>query len=180
MIRPLCLVLLSFLTTGLLVAGDSPGLKVGENAPEFTLVSASGEAVSLTELLDNGPVVLAFVRSADWCPFCRRQLQDLEKSRSAIEATGAQLVALSYDAVETQAQAMQKLGLTYPLLSDPGSLTIKAYDLLNEEAKGRAMGVPHPAIFIIDSAGTIRVKLMEESYRDRPASAEIIKGIQSL
>ena len=161
-------------------AAESPGLKVGDRAPAFTLPIGSGSEVSLQALLAKGPVALVFVRSADWCPFCRRQLQDLQKDLADIQAAGVQLVALSYDSPETNAAAVTKLGLTYPLVSDVGSKVIDAYGIRNIEAKGRAEGIPHPVVFIIDQQGTIRVKLMRESYRERPESAEIIRGVKSL
>lgn len=149
-------------------------------APDFTLTSGTGEAVSLTELRADGPVVLVFVRSADWCPFCRDQLKDLEANRAAIEASGARLVGLSYDSADTQAKAVAKLGLGFPLLSDPGSKTITAYGILNEEARGRAAGLPHPAIFVVDTDGKIAAKLMEEGYRDRPSQAVLQEALARL
>jgi len=161
-------------------AADLPGLKVGEKAVEFTLKRSGGDEVVLADLLAQGPVALVFVRSADWCPFCRRQLQDLQKDLKAIEATGVRLIAVSYDSLTTNSAAATKLGLTFPLLSDPGSKVIDAYGLRNHEAKGRAEGIPHPVVYIIDRQGTIRVKLMRESYRERPESAEIIAGVKSI
>lgn len=168
------------LIAGLATAAASPGLKVGERAPDFNLVSGTGTEVSLAELRQNGPVVLVFVRSADWCPYCRKQLQDLEANRAALEASGAQLVGLSYDDAETQAKAVAKLGLTFPLLSDPGSKTIEAYGILNEEGRGKGAGLPHPAIFVIDGDGTIQAKLMEESYKDRPSNEVVQAAIDGL
>jgi len=156
-----------------------PGLAVGEPAADFTLSDASGKEVSLKALLKTNKVVLVFVRSADWCPFCRKQLQDLEKSRTEIEATGAKLIAVSYDSPATNAAASAKLGLTFPLLSDPGSKVIDAYGIRNQDAKGRAAGVPHPTVFILDQQGVIRVKLMRDGYKERPESAEIIAGAKS-
>ncbi len=157
-----------------------PGLAVGTRAPGFTLPSATGESVALQDLLAQGPVALAFVRSADWCPFCRRQLQDLEKHRGEIAAAGVRLVAISYDSVATNAAAVKKLGITYPLLTDAGSKVIDAYGIRNPEAKGRAAGVPHPVLFIIDRSGTIRARLERDSYRDRPEAAEIVAAARAL
>lgn len=175
-----CFVLVFTLVAGLASAAEMPGLQVGDEAPDFTLMSAGGKETTLSELRKSGPVVLVFVRSADWCPHCRRQLQALEADRAEIEATGAQLVALSYDAMETQAKAVAKLGLSYPLLADPGSHTIDAYGIRNHEARGKGLGVPHPAIFVVDGAGKIRAKLMEESYRDRPSSEAIQAALETL
>lgn len=163
-----------------LASAGAIGLKVGAEAPDFTLTAGGGSEVSLSQRLAKGPAVLVFVRSADWCPYCRQQLQDLERHREAIEASGAQLIALSYDDATTQAKAVAKLGLTYPLLADPGSKTIEAYGILNHEARGKAAGIPHPAIFIVDTDGKISAKLMEEGYKARPSHEQILEALQGL
>jgi peroxiredoxin len=156
-----------------------PGLKVGDNAVDFTLQDSTGSEVALQALLRKGKVALAFVRSANWCPFCRKQLQDLEKNLPAIQATGIQLIAISYDSPATNATAAAKLGLTFPLLSDRGSKVIDAYGIRNHEATGRADGIPHPVLFLLDQKGVIRVKLMRDGFRERPESSEIIAGANS-
>lgn len=160
-----------------------PGLKVGAKAPDFILKNAAGEDVALSALLKKGKVALAFVRSADWsdwCPFCRAQLQSLQKSLKDIEATGVQLISVSYDPPATLAAAAKKLGVTFPMLSDTGSKVIDAYGIRNQEATGRGVGIPHPVVFILDQQGTIRVKLMRDGYRTRPESAEIIAAVESI
>jgi len=163
-----------------LAAADLPGLKVGDAAPDFTLPSSSGESQSLQALLAHGAAVLVFVRSADWCPFCRRQLQDLQKSLPAIEATGVRLIALSYDAPATNAAAAAKLGLTFPLLSDVGSKVIDAYGIRNHEATGRGAGIPHPTVFLVDRQGVILAKLGRDGYKERPEAAEIMAAAKAL
>ena len=67
-----------------------PGLKVGHQAPDFTLKNALGNKVSLYEQLNKGPVVLVFYRGA-WCPFCNMHLHSLNKSLPAFKKYGAQL-----------------------------------------------------------------------------------------
>jgi peroxiredoxin len=161
-------------------AGPVPGLGIGVRAPGFSLPSSTGGSADLGELLARGPVALAFVRSADWCPYCRRQLQDLEKNMARIKAAGVQLVALSYDAPATNAAAAKKLGLTFPLLSDAGSKVIDAYGIRNHEARGRSAGIPHPVLFLVDAQGVIRAKLGRENYRDRPEAAEILAAAKAL
>ena len=179
----LSLALAALVLTARLSAADlapSPGLAVGAKAPDFTLKNAVGDDVALRTLLKKGKVALVFYRSADWCPFCKKQLQDLQKNLREIEATGVQIVGLSYDAPATSAAAAAKLGLTFPLLSDPGSKVIDAYGIRNAEAKGKSAGVPHPTLFILDEQGVIRVKLARESYHERPEAAEIIAGVKSI
>ncbi|MGY0626738.1 MAG: redoxin domain-containing protein, partial [Paraglaciecola chathamensis] len=54
----------------------SDAIDVGQQAPKFTLPSAQGQQVSLTELCAKGPVVVTFYRG-DWCPYCNLQLRAL-------------------------------------------------------------------------------------------------------
>ncbi|MCC5022709.1 MAG: peroxiredoxin family protein [Candidatus Synoicihabitans palmerolidicus] len=166
------------MVTSLGAAEESmPGLKVGDHAPEFTLPSTLGGEVSLAALREDGPVALVFVRSADWCPYCRRQLVDLQEALSVIEASGGRIVAVSYDELEINTAAVAKLGLTYPLLSDEGSKAIDAYGIRNMEAKRKGVGIPYPTVFVIDASGVIRVKLARDGYKERPESVEIISGV---
>ena len=156
-----------------------PGLKVGDRAVDFTLKNAAGQEVSLQSLLRKGKVALLFYRSGDWCPICIAQLQGLQQNLKDIAATGVMLVGISYDSPEVLTQVAKRYSLTFPLLSDAGSKTIDAYGIRNHEATGRAIGVPHPVIFILDQNGIIRVKLMRANVRERPTPAELIAGVKS-
>jgi peroxiredoxin Q/BCP len=105
------------------------------------------------------------------------QLQaDLPK----IEAAGVQVVAVSYDPVKALAAFAERRRITFPLLSDPGSKTIEAYGLLNQEAKGRAKGVPHPATLLVDRTGVVRARLGREGYRQRHTLDELLKAARAL
>ncbi|HEY8504580.1 MAG TPA: peroxiredoxin family protein, partial [Gemmataceae bacterium] len=88
----------------------------------------------------------------------------LQKHQEQLRKAGVQVVGISYDPVEVLAEFAKKANVTYPLLSDPGSETIRAYGVLNEQAKGRAEGVPHPATFLIDKKGVVRAKLAHPGY----------------
>jgi len=101
------------------------------------------------------------------------QLQaDLKK----FEAAGVQVVGISYDSVDVLAKFADRRKITFPLLSDPGSKTIRAYDLLNKEAKGKAEGVPYPGTFLIDKDGVIRAKLFLDGYRERHTTDALLKA----
>lgn len=52
-------------------AGMELGPKVGAKAPAFSLISNSGEPRTFETLKGRRGLVLVFVRSADWCPFCK-------------------------------------------------------------------------------------------------------------
>jgi peroxiredoxin len=90
------------------------------------------------------------------------------------------VVAITYDSAEVLKQAAAKRGMTFLLLSDPGSKTIQAFGVLNQEATGRAKGVAYPGVFILDQQGTIRSKLSLENYRGSPATPDLIRALKEV
>jgi peroxiredoxin len=74
-----------------------------------------------------------------------------------------------------------KRKITFPLLADPTSKTIRAYDLLNKEVKGsRIEGIAYPGIILIDRDGVIRARLFRTGYRERHSTADLIKAAQAI
>ena len=59
---------------------------------------------------------------------------------------------------------------------------IEAYGILNEGALNRpeAAGIPHPATFIIDAEGFIRLKNVWEDYKKRTSPDIIIRELDKL
>ena len=90
--------------------------------------------------------------------------------------------AISYDSVEVLAAFAEKRGISYPLLSDEGSHTIRALELLNEEhlvqqhafygiqTREEQLGVAYPGTFVLNAEGAISDKYFEQSYRVRPTA----------
>jgi hypothetical protein len=98
------------------------------------------------------------------------------------------LYAVSYDSVEVLADFADKHGITYPLLSDEGSRTIKALGLYNEHLAehaafyGRAVqphqfGIPYPGLFVLDERGVVAAKEFEQSYRVRPTASALAETV---
>lgn len=159
---------------------DIPGLAPGEPAPAFALPNASNQTVNLSDLTSAAPVALVFYRSAEWCPFCQRQLVDLQKNLARLDAAGITVVGISYDSPQILHQFSQANSITFPLLADVGSKTIDAYGILNQQSGGRAKGTPHPVIFVVNAEGRIAAKLGEPGYRDRPTVDALIAAVASL
>ena len=69
------------------------------------------------------------------------------------------MAAISYDPVATLADFSRRRGITFPLLSDAGSETIKRYGLLNTtiDPKNELYGYPFPGTFLVDPRGTERM-----------------------
>jgi hypothetical protein len=99
------------------------------------------------------------------------QLQD---ELSAIQSRGLGLAAISYDPPATLKAFADQHGITFPLLSDTGSATIKAYGLLNRTATGRTAGIPYPGTFVLDPRGTVVSRSFEENYQERASATGLL------
>jgi hypothetical protein len=64
--------------------------------------------------------------------------------------------------------------VTFPLLSDGGSSTIKAYGLLNPAAQGAQAGIPYPGTFMLDARGRVTARFFEDYYVDRNTVSSIL------
>lgn len=151
-------------------AEEMIGPMVGAQAPAGTVVTSQGEETSLAALAGENGAAIAFVRSLDWCPYCKAQAKGLEAARAPLEAAGWSLVLLSYDSPETLTGFAEQNELTYTMVSDADSEVIRAYGLLNEEMRegSKYWGIPHPAVVFVRTDGTVGAVLREEGYETRP------------
>jgi peroxiredoxin len=170
----------SILTAEVGRSGEPTGPKLGVKAPSFTLKDQNGKDRSLDEFLKKDKVALVFYRSASWCPFCQKQLIQLQADLKEIEASGVQVIGISYDSFDVLAKFAGSHKIAFPLLSDPDHKVISAYGLLNKEAKGKAEGIPYPGTIVLDRTGVIRAKLFLEGYRDRHSAKDLIKAVKEV
>ena len=103
----------------------------------------------------------------------------LQSNLKEIEATGGQVVAISYDSTAILKRFAAKSVITYPLLSDAGSKTIDAYGIRNKEAPERWNGIPYPGTFIVGTNGVIRAKLFLDGYKERHAVEALVEALKS-
>ena len=102
----------------------------------------------------------------------------LQEHLKEIEATGGQIVAISYDSTATLKRFAAKSAITYPLLSDAGSKTIDAFDIRNKEAPERWSGIPYPGTFVVGTGGVIRSKLFLDGYKERHAVEALVEALK--
>lgn len=100
---------------------------------------------------------------------------------------GYALFAISYDPVEVLAGFAEKYDISYPLLSDEGSMVIKQLGLLNEQVfeqhaankvprNEEHWGVPYPGVFLLDANGVITQKRFRQSYRERETGVGLLEN----
>ena len=73
-------------------------------------------------------------------------------------------------------------GITFPLLSDPGSLTIKRYGIFNTTVPAsnqQTYGVPFPGTFMLDRRGVVTARFFEPAYQERNTVSSILARLGS-
>jgi AhpC/TSA family protein/cytochrome c biogenesis DsbD-like protein len=101
---------------------------------------------------------------------------ELQGRLDEIRKLGLGVAAISYDPVTVLADFSTRRGITFPLLSDPGSETIKRYGILNTtiDAKNPLYGYPFPGTLIVDKQGIVTSRVFEEAYQERDTVSSIL------
>jgi hypothetical protein len=104
---------------------------------------------------------------------------ELQGRYADITKQGLGLVAISYDPPETLKKFSDSRGITFPLIADPGSATIRRYGLLNEtvDPKSRTYGSPHPGTFILDRKGVGVSRFFEDASQERYTASTILSSL---
>lgn len=102
-------------------------LDIGDTAPDFTLNDAQGKAVSLSDLLGNGPVLLYFY-PMDFTPTCTKQACMVRDVFGELKDAGVQVVGINTVGKGMHGKFSRTFNLPFTLLSDPGRKVAKQYD----------------------------------------------------
>jgi peroxiredoxin len=150
---------------------EIPGPAVGDAFPHrLEAPDQAGAMQSLDSLYGDKGVAVLFVRSADWCPYCKGQLVDVNTRFPEFTALGLNVVSISVDEVPLIKQFADAQGIDYTMLADPNGDINEALGIRDPQypVGSAAFGVPRPIIYIIDRNGIIRARFMEPTYRTRP------------
>lgn len=158
------------------------GVKMHTMIPNKLIgVNQFGEDVSLDTLSGKNGVVLYFVRSADWCPYCKEQLIDLSRRGSTLQDYGYNIVIVSYDPVSKLKRFTEQYDFPYTMIADRESKIIKDFGLFNGlYPEGTAFhGVSRPAIYVIGYDGYIINKFFDEDFKVRLYIEDVEKMLQA-
>ncbi|MGH8129940.1 MAG: peroxiredoxin [Steroidobacteraceae bacterium] len=103
-------------------------LETGTVAPEFILPDESGKEVSLSDLLQSGPLILYFY-PADFTPGCTREACAFRDIHDDVVGVGLQIVGVSPQDVDSHKRFRDQHELPFRLLSDPEKVAIRMYDV---------------------------------------------------
>jgi peroxiredoxin Q/BCP len=129
-------------------------IEKGSEAPNFTLDSDAGEAVTLSAL--RGKRVVLYFYPKDDTPGCTVQACDFRDALPRFDGVEAVVLGVSPDSVASHAKFRAKFDLNFPLLADEDHAVAQAYGVWTEKKMyGRTyMGIER-STFLIDEEGRI-------------------------
>ena len=141
-----------------------------------------GKPQSLATVMGPKGAAVFFVRSADWCPFCKGQLVDINRHLEQFKAQGLGVVSVSVDEVPLIAAFAKEQNVGYTMLSDPKGAINLSLGIRDEQYPlgTKAYGVPRPTLYIVDRLGTVRLRYMEPTYKTRPNLDGVLQDVAKL
>jgi peroxiredoxin len=104
----------------------------------------------------------------------------MEKSLDEFSAAGVRPVAISVDTPQQSAGMIKRLGLTFPILSDPNAEAIRTYHLLHTGGGPESTNISRPAEFLVDDSGTIRWTNFTEDVRVRARANQMLAAARNI
>ena len=142
---------------------------VGSAAPDFNLTGAVNQEdteVSLNDYSGKNLVVLFYPLA--FSHVCAEQVPDFNENMAAIKAKDAEVIAINRDSTFAHKAWSQELGgVDFPLLADMNLEVSKQFGMALEE-----IGITTRGVFIIDKAGNIAFKHVENAPPDNTLSAK--------
>jgi peroxiredoxin len=170
--------------------------KVGEPMPAFLLPDEEGRLVHLHDLLDEGPVALAFHRG-HWCPYCRINIDALARAEKETAPEHRHIAAIVPDRQKFAIWLKADAKAPFPVLIDIDngyamSLGLAFY--VGDEVKDLMVSsgwdpsvsqgtddwmLPIPATFVIGTDGIVRARFIDPDFRIRMAIEDILAALRS-
>jgi peroxiredoxin len=162
---------------------SEPGPAIGATFPHsLAAPDQSGKPQTLETLMGAKGLAVFFVRSADWCPFCKRQLVDVNAQLARFRALGLNVVSVSVDDIEKIAEFAKSQSIGYEMLADPDGAINLSLGIRDEQypVGSAQFGVPRPTLYVIDRNKTVRLRYMEPTYRTRSDLNLVLRDVESL
>ena len=141
-------------------------------APDFTLQDGEGRDWRLSER--RGRVVVLLFYPGDETPVCTRQMCSVRDNWEQYRETGAEVVGISTDSVESHRKFAEHHSLPLRLLSDPDRRVAELYG-----AKSWLPGRAARAVVVIDADGRVRHNRAQALSLFRPKDDEVLAAIRA-
>ncbi|PYS39777.1 MAG: peroxiredoxin [Acidobacteria bacterium] len=140
-------------------------------APDFELLDGQGAIWRLSE--HSGRVVVLLFYPGDETPICTRQMCSVRDRWADYSATGAEVVGISTNTVESHKSFTEHHDLPLRLLAD---VDRKVADLYG--AQSLIPGKVARSVFVIDAKGVLRYRDVRPLGLFRPKDDEVIRAIR--
>jgi mycoredoxin-dependent peroxiredoxin len=153
----------------------TPTVKVGDEAPDFTLASYDGTKYTLRDFRGKKNVVLAFFPFA-FSATCSAQMPSYQAELDRFNSYDTQVLGISMDARHSMREWANQLGISYPLLSDfyPQGQVVDLYGVRH------AAGMPERALFVIDKNGKVAWVHVHRPTGEAPNNEELFDVLRKL
>ena len=168
----------------------------GDLLPPFLLPDEAGHLVALEDLLEKGPVVVAFLRG-HWCPFCRVTARALAGAARQIAAAGGSLVAITPERRRYATQLRNEAAMNAPVLSDIDNgyalslnlafwvgaemqklMTSAGWDVAPSQGSDTWL-LPIPATFVVGTDGEVKARFVDPDYRKRMTIEDLLAVLKT-
>lgn len=146
-------------------------MNLNEPAPDFSLPDGNGQHWRLSD--HRGKVVVLLFYPGDETPVCTRQLCSVRDRWEDYMATGAEVVGISSDSVESHQKFSDHHNLPLRLLSDADRSVATLYG-----ARSLIPGRVARSVFVIDANGILRYSDVRSIGLTRPKDDAIISVIK--
>lgn len=152
-------------------AEKSSTVREGSAAPDFTLLDGDGERWRLSD--HRGKVVVLLFYPGDETPICTRQMCSVRDRWEDYDATGAEVVGISTNSVESHKSFAEHHNLPLRLLADIDGKVSELYG-----ARSIVPGKVARSVFVIDANGIIRYRDVRPLGLFRPKDDDVISAIR--
>ena len=151
----------------------APEGREGNAAPDFVLPDGAGAEWRLSE--QRGKVVVLLFYPGDETPICTRQMCSVRDHWEHYTATGAEVIGISTNTVESHKNFAKHHNLPLRLLADVDRKVADLYGALS-----LIPGKVARSVFVIDAKGLIRYRDVRPLGLFRPKDDDIIRAIQEV
>ncbi|MBC7885833.1 MAG: redoxin domain-containing protein [Saprospiraceae bacterium] len=153
-------------------------VKIGDEAPLFTLKSSDKSLVSLGDYKGKNVVVIFFPLA--FTGVCTAELCSIRDHKSDYDSLDAEVLAISVDSLYTLAKYKEVQCYNFPLLSDFNKEVSTAYGSIYQEFAHGMKGVSKRSAFVVDKTGKIRYAEVLENAGEVPNFAAINETLKEL
>lgn len=145
-----------------------------DSAPDFTAPLANGdvEEFTLSENLDDGPVVLAFFPGA-FTGVCTDEMCTFQDNIANFEGVDATVYGVSVDAPFSLNEFRDQNDISFAMISDSNKEIIDDYDVEMDFASMGYYGVAKRAVFVVDEDGSITYEWVSDDPGVEPDYDEV-------